>query len=1150
MYKVNIRQVVKFLVFSFLIVSYVISAQSNEDSSRFLPNIIPPSPVSYELGQYGNMSVGMFTGSTNINIPIFSYKSSNLQMPISLFYNNNGIKVDNTSGLVGLGWGINMGGVINRVIRDKKDDTNLQFPNEKVLESGINPEKYEFYQKIGNPITDSEPDLFSFNFNGYSGQFIYDEEGNILMLKANNVKIEYLYIDLYFGFVATTPDGIKYYFFATETTLPTGGTGGGTGGGLNASVTSWLLTKIKHPKGDEIYLAYEDYDYQYIASKSQTLMVPLGITEAMCAQSPFNSLSISLHNIEDNYLEIFGKRLAQVSTNNAKNGILTFAYNQTDPDIVGLNKLSNVIVKNEEAKIIEQIDFNYEEISNKRTFLKEVVYLDPTKKYSFEYIDQLGFPERLSLGQDIWGYYNGKSNTSIVPKDIKGYGLENVDYNGADRSVITTNAQKGMLSKIIYPTKGYTKIDYESNDYYGQKITYPPITTVRASAILPGNEIGEKIILSLNNQRIKIKGRAFFNENCTPNMNTGHNEASFQVFEIESNKYIDLYQLTGDGKQSSIGTSLVLSNSNISYYFDAVAGKSYKGIVQLNAPCTRAYCDISYYATLPVTTMENIITGGIRVKNQDDYHYDNSIKNKRRYYYSDRIDDLQKSSGKIMRLKPFYGDIITTRAQCPGLPVGYIIYDEKREWFITSSSIISLFSNEEGQIISYPKVIESIGGDNFENGAVEHQYKINKNSAGNLLLGTDIQSTPSMNDGWDNGNELTTITYSKLNNSLIRVNEKIFHYKLDERISKSVTAFSCRKNFDLIQPGDAVYYCQADDIGKMYFDGYTCTTNHSHQLWIPSGKCIAIGSNNVKQYRNNSCFSSSVGTPVYYASNIENLSIKSYQIKSNWSYLENTTDIQYDLNGLNPVSITKNYSYNNSNHLQLSSLKNSTSITGQALETKYFYSLDNEMINEPFRNELIASNIIAIPLDTQTFKIDAQNNSVKLSEQKTVYEKWVTTNNLLLPKNMLMAKFPNATNGLENKITYNQYDDKGNVLQYTIEKGTPVTIIWGYNKTQPIAKIENAVYASITPSLITAAQTASDTGTETDLLTALTTLRSSLPNNVMVTTYTYIPLVGISTVTDPKGDKITYTYDSFGRLQFVKDKNGNILSENQYNYKQ
>jgi hypothetical protein len=53
----------------------------------------------------------------------------------------------------------------------------------------------------------------------------------------------------------------------------------------------------------------------------------------------------------------------------------------------------------------------------------------------------------------------------------------------------------------------------------------------------------------------------------------------------------------------------------------------------------------------------------------------------------------------------------------------------------------------------------------------------------------------------------------------------------------------------------------------------------------------------------------------------------------------------------------------------------------------------------------------------------------------------------------------------------------------------------------------------------------------------------------MITTITYKPLIGVSTITDTKGDKQTYHYDSFNRLQFVKDSSGNILSENEYHYK-
>jgi len=51
----------------------------------------------------------------------------------------------------------------------------------------------------------------------------------------------------------------------------------------------------------------------------------------------------------------------------------------------------------------------------------------------------------------------------------------------------------------------------------------------------------------------------------------------------------------------------------------------------------------------------------------------------------------------------------------------------------------------------------------------------------------------------------------------------------------------------------------------------------------------------------------------------------------------------------------------------------------------------------------------------------------------------------------------------------------------------------------------------------------------------------------MVTTYTYKPLVGVSVITDAKGDKMKYEYDELGRLIRVRDKFDNILSETQYN---
>nr|WP_315248591.1 DUF5977 domain-containing protein [uncultured Flavobacterium sp.] len=253
------------------------------------------------------------------------------------------------------------------------------------------------------------------------------------------------------------------------------------------------------------------------------------------------------------------------------------------------------------------------------------------------------------------------------------------------------------------------------------------------------------------------------------------------------------------------------------------------------------------------------------------------------------------------------------------------------------------------------------------------------------------------------------------------------------------------------------------------------------------------------------------------------------QEEENTSYYANDSVVQ---------STTFDYDLN----LTLLKSKKVVNSKNEVLETRYSYPTDPEMTAEPFVNELISKNRIGTPLTVKSY------NTNKLSEQKTVYGKDASTANLLLPKYVYANKGADVIDTLKDKkVTFNQYDDKGNILQYTQESGTPVSIIWGYNKTQPIAKIENAAYSEVA-SYISNLQTKSDTGTEAALLTDLNSLRTNLPN-AMVTTYTHIPLVGVSTITDPKGDKMTYSYDTFGRLQFVKDKNLNILQKYCYNYK-
>ena len=67
-------------------------------------------------------------------------------------------------------------------------------------------------------------------------------------------------------------------------------------------------------------------------------------------------------------------------------------------------------------------------------------------------------------------------------------------------------------------------------------------------------------------------------------------------------------------------------------------------------------------------------------------------------------------------------------------------------------------------------------------------------------------------------------------------------------------------------------------------------------------------------------------------------------------------------------------------------------------------------------------------------------------------------------------------------------------------------------------------------------------------ITSLRNLLLAIPG-AFVTTYTYMPYVGITSCTEPNGKVTTYTYDSFGRLSSAVNNDGVVTDEYIYNYK-
>lgn len=213
-------------------------------------------------------------------------------------------------------------------------------------------------------------------------------------------------------------------------------------------------------------------------------------------------------------------------------------------------------------------------------------------------------------------------------------------------------------------------------------------------------------------------------------------------------------------------------------------------------------------------------------------------------------------------------------------------------------------------------------------------------------------------------------------------------------------------------------------------------------------------------------------------------------------------------------------------------------------KTTYKYPADFKT-DEPYKSMISRHNYSSL-VQTDLYK----NSSL----QKTESIDYGIFNNLYLPskKRIKIGTSPEQT-----PMVYHKYDLYGNPINISNEIGGNITFIWSYGGQYPIAEIKNATYTEVE----TAAKSAfgvtsindisrlniSDSNT---LMTKLKLLRehSSL-KNALVSTYTYKPLVGMLTATDPRGITTYYNYEKFGRLMNIKDSENKRISEYIYQYK-
>lgn len=258
----------------------------------------------------------------------------------------------------------------------------------------------------------------------------------------------------------------------------------------------------------------------------------------------------------------------------------------------------------------------------------------------------------------------------------------------------------------------------------------------------------------------------------------------------------------------------------------------------------------------------------------------------------------------------------------------------------------------------------------------------------------------------------------------------------------------------------------------------------------------------------------------------------SYKIYQFWPTLTATYDTLFGRQNNSISTLTKNY-YDSPSTLLT---KQDTYKSDNSLISKQFKYPKDFSSTSPY-DEMMVRHIIS-PVVEQV-----QNNvthSKELSKIRTNFQFW--QGNVMIQPATVQRSFGGKSLDVETSL--NNYDARGNVLQTTDKNGLIVSYLWGYNTSYPVAKIINASYSTASSYI---SQSILDNPTDdASLLSHLSNLRKIA--GALVTTYTYAPLIGMTSETDPAGKTTFYEYDSFNRLKNIKDYQGNIIKNFQYNY--
>lgn len=1164
-----------------------------------LDKITIASPTAASLGKYGDIPVNYHTGVPQISIPIYTASAGPISLPVSLSYHASGLKVQEPASWVGAGWALNAGGVITRSVMGTPDEsgTGNGGINAKGHFSDYGYNNYlagnvaEDWTPFVSGLKDGEPDLFFFNFGGYSGKFYFRDDRTPIIVPEADFKIEPYYIPntntSIQSFIITTPDGVKYYFGNTpgltgtppiEITKPSTSINGLSSSNL---ISSWYLNKILTADDQfAINLTYQPETYGYHTIS----MFPID-------NIPTGTSFGSTHGFDLVKNIVLGVRLSQVSFPNGVVNFIPATAARTDlsdnspssvTDVVNISaKPLGAIEISDGTAALRKFNFAYSYFIDNATPLppdiqnfapgmqtdKQRLRLDQIQEVSgdgtitkpphyFTYFSEQ-VPRRLSFGIDHWGFANGVTTNQTPIPTYTQFGSSNnaTVYPGADRDAYWPAIRGGSLQQINYPTGGFSLFEFEPHTVYNTNTSVVNVTLANMT-------------IHLFSQATITSTVPFTVTQGTPISMAFNNTANYgATFTITNSSNTVVYN-TPIGNNSTFQFSITLPNGTYSATLSLPSASNITG--GTTATLTQLQT---------VQTSNTVTIGGNRIKtitNNDGVTANNVVTS---YSY---LGDNALSSG-ILYSRPVYVGIIRNDiinevgyfnvagvlVANPSGPGGCISSPDAL-WYKSPSSIRPM-ATTQGNHIGYAQVKVAQTG----NGYSQYKYYAATGTPAWLTNPGDIAVRIINSAGCDANAPnypAAPLPFDFLRGELqyeAQYNEA--GQKLKEASYTPVYQESGIKTpaFIAVRSG-AVYQI----VGTKYEIGTSKKTSDAVTQTI---------------YDPATATSLTTTSTTYYESPYHHQATRTTATNSKGEVLETKNKYAFDFRISTADAIADgNTQYNSSIGscaVTYINAKINCAGNGACLGTAYLNNIQcktNARINYvTYRRTNFTDPTNTFTTTRTTAKNTADAELKPILELQDFYQnspiettKWKNGNLLgaafsrfdyvTNPANKIYlnkvqainlaavsSTFTNAaTNAGNNSIVKDsRYADEtfakfynGNLAEITAKDGVTTSYLWGYGgNTLPIAKAIGVSHTNLLSAYNAVGGTLPN-------LAQLRTQSSMSGNGIQLNTYVYTPMIGMTSETDVNGKSITYEYDKLQRLLLAKDFNNNIVKQYDYKY--